>query len=588
MARCWLVLAIVALGCGDKQHDTPVAAPPLTKPTVVAPSAFVTISGTVIDRANAAPVSGVAVVLRGSAGDITTATNAAGAFSVQVLPGSYRAFVRDDNVISIGLIERTRLDNLPRRELASVADEAIMPVIDATENREGVEVLVARAATIQGIVYDPDGAIVANAVVRARSLDLGVRGVQGPDLPALRPVLGTDIAVSNERGNFKLVVPAGHYFIDASHPAFAAASREDDLQVEAKPGKIEDMMVWLARGCIISGRVVHADGSPASDGAIERLGARSDGFGPAGRIDAGAFRWVTTARESVTLRAWPWRSPPSPAKTFACSDGKRYDGVVLRVPDQRPDVSGTIVDAHDRPAPLAYIDIQPLDPFGNGQQERADAAGNWHVYDMPPARYRITATAPGLGIVDTMVIAPRQDLRLTLGGTGRIVGTTGALISGSVEVSLLFCGPKQQPLQIAHESRIVPVAGGRFTIEAVPACTLSLAVRWRDKVIETTAVVEPDHTAYVDLDLGEPPMKTVTGTVRDVIGNAVEGARVTAVLHDRETATARTDAKGHYTLQTQSGAQVVAGKAEHVGRGQVGNANVTSEQIDLTLDDAGF
>jgi hypothetical protein len=577
MARSWLVLAIVALGCGDKQHDKPVASPPVAKPAVVAPSAFVTINGSVIDRANGSAVNGVAVVLRGSAGDITTATNASGAFSVQVVPDRYRVFVRDDSMITVGPIERTRLDNLPRSELAGVADEALMPVLDATANRDGVELSVVRAGTINGIVYDPNGRLVANAVVRARLLDLD----------GVRPVLGTDIAVSNQRGTFSLVVPPGRYLLDASHASFAAM-RDDNLEIDVEPGKIEDTMVWLERGCIISGRVVHADGSPASDGAIERLGARADGFGPAGRIDGGAFRWVTTSTESVTLRAWPWRSPPSQPKTLACSDGKRFDDVVLRLPDERPDLSGTIVDAHDRPAPLAYLDIQPLDAFGTGQQERADAGGNWHIYDMPAARYRITASAPGLGIVDTMVISPRHDLQLTLGGTGRIVGTTSDLVTGSVEVSLLFCGPKQQPLQIAHEPRIVPVVGGRFTIDNAPACTLSLAVRWRDKLIETSAVVEPDHTAYIEVDIGEPREKTVSGTVRDIAGKAIEGARVTAVLHDRETATARTDASGHYTLQTHSGAQLVAGKAEHVGRGRVGHANVTSEQIDLTLDDADF
>jgi hypothetical protein len=575
MARCWYALAVFALACGDKQSAPSAAPPPVTQPAVVAPTTFVTISGTVIDRGTGKPISGIAIVLRGPSGDITTATNPTGAFSVQVVPGSYRAFVRDDNVITVGLTERTRLDNLPRRELAGVADEALMPVLDATTDRKGVELTVVAAGRINAIVYDADGKLIANAVVRARQLDPS----------GVRPVLGTDIAVSNEQGIVTLVVPPGRYFIDASHPSFAG-SRNQDLELAVTAGKTEDTMVWLAKGCVISGRVVHADGSPASDGAIERLGGRADGFGPAGRIDGGTFRWATVSTVSVTLRAWPWRSPPSQPKTFECSDGKRFTDVVLRLPDARPDISGTIVDAQDRPVPLAYIDVQPLDALLTGQQERADSAGNWHVYDMLGGRYRITATSPGLGIVDTMVVSPRHDLRLTLGGTGRIVGTTSDLVDGSVEVSLLFCGPQQQPLQIAHEPQIVPVVGGRFTIDRVPACTLAIAVRWRDKLIETTAVVEPNRTAYIEAEIGEPRVKTVSGTVRDIAGKSVEGARITAVLHDRETATARSDANGRYTLQTHSGAQLVAGKAEHVGRGHVGRANVASEQIDLTLDDA--
>ncbi len=348
----------------------------------------------------------------------------------------------------------------------------------------------------------------------------------------------------------------------------------------------------MDRGCIISGRVVNADGSPANDGAIEKLGPRVGGFGPAGRIEAGTFWWATLGDESVTLRAWPWRSPPSAAKTFACKDGKRFTDVVLRLPDQRPDISGVVVDAQDRPVPLAYLDVQPLDRMMGqvvgGQQERGDAAGNWHVYDMPAARYRVTGTAPGLGIVDTTVVAPRQDVRLQLGGTGRIVGTTSTLVTGSVEVSFLFCGSKDLPLFVAHEPRIVPVVGGRFTIERAPACTLTMAVRWRDKLLESNVVVDPDRTTYVDLEIGTPRGKTVTGVVRDRDGNAVTGARVTVVDHDRDTATVRTDASGRYTIQTYAGAQLVAGKGERAGRAYVGRANVATEIVDLVLDDAGF
>jgi hypothetical protein len=238
--------------------------------------------------------------------------------------------------------------------------------------------------------------------------------------------------------------------------------------------------------------------------------------------------------------------------------------------------------------PLAYLDVTALDPLPNNQQERGDSAGNWHVYDMPAGRYRVTASAPGKGIVDTVVVAPRQDIRLTLGGTGRIVGTTTELVTGSIETSFLHCGPKDRPVEVAHEPRIVPVTAGRFVIEHAPACTLALAVRWRDKLVETSVVVEPDRAAYVEVDVGAPRGKTVHGVVRDVAGNAVEGARVTAVVQDREAATVRTDAAGRYTLQTSSGAQLVAGKGEHVGRASVGRANVASEQVDLVLDDTGF
>ncbi|HEX5062659.1 MAG TPA: carboxypeptidase regulatory-like domain-containing protein [Kofleriaceae bacterium] len=580
MAQRWCAYAIAAvlagaIGCGDKQRDVPAAAPVLTKPSVPAAITSAKIAGTVVDQRSGKPVGNVDVVLLGATEQKARA-GADGRFELTVTPGIYRAFVRGDSVLTVGLADRTRLDNAPRAEMAGVRDEALLPMLDARAPLDDVELTVVPTATLAGFVFDEAQHPVANAVVRTRDFDR---------LDAVRPVLGTDVAVTDEAGHFMLRVPPGHYQVDATHPQFAGT--RDGIDIELEAGKPSAITITMARGCIVSGRVVNADGSPATDGAVELRGPRG-GFGPAGRLDAGSFRWVTTEDDTVTLRAWPWRSPPSNEKTFECRDGKRFTDVVLRLPDQDPDLSGTIVDANEQPVPLAYLDMQPLDPGLPGQQERGDAAGEWGVFDVPPARYRLTASAPGLGIVDTMTTAPRRDLRLVLGGTGRIVGTTTDLASGSVEVSFLRCGSKDDPLRIAHEPRIVPVRAGHFTIERAPACTLSLAVRWRDTLVESTAVVEPNRTAYIDVDIGTPREKTVTGTVRDAAGSAVEGARVTAVLHDREAATARTDSSGHYTLQTHSGAQLVAGKGEHTGHGAVGQANVASEQVDLVLDDTGY
>lgn len=578
MARrsCTVVIALVAIGCGETKREPAAAPSPIAKPASDPAPTTVEVSGVVIDRATGAPVGPVDVILRNHVGDLRIEASNTGEFTTRVEPGRYRAFVASDTLLSTGLVERVRLDTGPRRDLAQVADDGLMPVLDVTTDLRDVELGVTAAGVLEGFVRDPHGDPVFNAIVRVRRPDR---------LGGLRPVIGSDIAETDGRGYFTLKAPAGRYVLDAAYPLFAGAIGDNEVMIEA--GKTTSAMVTLARGCIITGRVVNADGSPAHDGALEGLGPRGR-FGPTGRIDAGRFWWATTDDESVTLRAWPWHSPPSPARTFECRDGKRFNDVVLRVPEQRPDIAGVIVDANDQPVPLAYIDIQPLDPIVGGQQERSDASGTWHVYDMPPARYRITATAPGHGIVDTMVVAPRRDLRLQLGGTGRIVGATPALVTGSVEVSFLFCGPKDQPLLVAHESRIVPIAGGRFTIERAPACALSLVLRWRDKLIESTVVVDPDRTSYLDLEIGAPREKTVTGTVRDTAGNPVNGARVTAIVRDREAATVRTDGNGRYTLQTHAGAQLVAGKAEHSGRGTVGRANVETEIVDLVLDGAGF
>lgn len=590
MARrtCALAIAVLAIGCGDDRRATPVTSAssgsnaPASTPAPAA-ATTVSITGAVIDEATGRAVPGVDVVLRDTRGDVrevTARTNAAGELSIRTAPGMYRVFVRAGGAMSVGIADRIRLDDGARAELAGAPDEALMPVLDARRDVTGVELTVTAPAVLTGTVLDVTRREVAGAVVRLVATDRFVRRTV-----SVRPVLGTDTAISDDHGKFTLRVPPGSYVLDATHGELAGVR---DTEVTLHAGQRATTEIGLARGCVVTGRVVTADGAPSNDGAIERLGVFRDGFGPAGRIDAGRFRWTTTSDGWVTLRAWPWRSPPSPARSFACEDGKRFDDVVLRLPAQEPDISGVVVDASDHPVPLAYLDIVPLDPVVGGQQERADAAGVWHVYDMPPARYRITASAPGLGIADTVVVAPRHDLRLALGGTGRIVGTTTALVNGTVNVSFLRCGPADSPIEIAHEPRIVRVESGRFEIDRAPACTLALAIRWRDQLVETTTVVEPDRTSYVEIDVGTPRDKTVTGIVRDDRGATVAAARVTAVIHDRDAQTVRTDDSGRFTLHTQAGAQLVAGKNGKVGRSTVGRANVAAEQVDIVLDEPGL
>jgi hypothetical protein len=585
--RTVLAALAVTAGCGDRRSDAP-AYTPLLLPQVAdlaARPATVSVSGMVFDREARNPVAEVEVVLRGEHGDITARTRADGTFALAVVPGDYRAFVRDARVLSVGTRGRERLRSGARAELAGAEDEQLIPIVTIDSDITGLELAVTAGALINGIVHDPDGEPIENVVLHAvpiESISTGTLPTVGPPIArrqAARPVLGTDTVISDASGRFVLRVPAGRYEVIADHASYAGVGGIAELELDA--GTRHDMIVTLARGCIISGRVVGIGGAPPHDGALE---ARADfrSFGPSNRVlPDGTFRWTTTERQSVTLRAWPWKSPPSPSRTFDCHSGARYADVVLRVGNSPPDLAGTIVDANGDPVPLAYLDIIPLDRGNSGQQERADAAGNWHVYDLPAGRYQIAAHVPGRGVVTTMVVAPRSDVTLQLGGTGRISGTISEPVDGAFELTLDHCGPDGE---LDESARLVAVRGGRFSIDRVPACTLNFTARWRDHVVTDRVVVEPERTAYVELALGRSRDKTVVGIVRDASGKAVRGARVTAVVDDHEATTVRTDDSGWFTLHTQSGAQLVAGDGKHVGRANVGRANVAREQVDLVLD----
>lgn len=537
----------------------------------------VTVRGGVFDREKGNPVGGVTVVFLGTSGEATTVTSADGSYSISVRPGRYRAFVRDTDMISVGLQDRLRLDNGPNVALPNLLDEELVPTLDVEDNLDAIDLTVARAAVVSGTIANLEGDPIEGAIVRLR--EPPARG------SSVRPVLGSDIATTDATGHFELRVAAGIYQIDARHHDYAGLY-EDQGSFSIDAGAHETLNLMLTKGCIVRGKVVDAAGKPANDGAIETDDpSRISGFGPSGRVEAdGHFEWATTQNDRIHLRAWPWRSPPSVAQQFECSDGKRYTNTVLRLPDWQPHIAGTVVDAHNRPVPLTYIDITGLDPGLNGQQERSDAAGVWHVYDMLPGHYRITASAAGRGIVEKTIIGPKLDVELQLGGTGRIAGTSTQLVTGSLEVAFVQCGGKADPIEIAPETRIVPVRAGHFVIDNAPACALTVALRWRDKTTATSLVVEPDATAHISVDLGAARDKAVHGIVRDLHGEPASGARVTALIDEKEATTVRTDANGRYTLTTRAGAQIIAGDGGKSGRATVGAANVPSEQVDVVLD----
>jgi protocatechuate 3,4-dioxygenase beta subunit len=550
------------------------AAPPLPSATT---EGTVAIAGRVIDIRQQRGVAGVEVVFRGAAGETQTTTRKDGAYAVRVAAGTYHAFVRDDAVLSVGRRDPMRLPGPPLAETAGVPDEALMAAVIATRDVEGLDLSVVRGGTVSGHVVDRAGRPVAGAVLRA----IG---------SALRPALATDLAESGGDGAFELRLPAGAFELEASHPRFAGIAEDNRTRYVVEPGDHVEATVVLAAGCVISGRVVARDGSRGGDGAIERQwGTGELEFTPAGQIDSdGAFRWATTEEAEVTLRAWPWRSPPSPARRFSCRDGARFDGVVFRLPDRRPDLEGVLVDHAGQPLGFTFVDLRPLDPGGIGQQERTDAAGRWEVYSMPPGRYRITARTPDRGVASATVVSPRDGIRIELGGTGRLEGTTPRLARGSFELVLESCFEEgSDVLGLPQSRRLVTVAGGRFAVDDLPACELTFAASWRGRSVSQHIAIPPGGAARIELDLGEPHDKTVRGVVRDPAGKPIAEAIVGVVRGDDDTrpaATARTDAAGAYTIKAFSGANLSATVHGKVGHARVGGANVDSEQVDLVVD----
>jgi protocatechuate 3,4-dioxygenase beta subunit len=541
-------------------------------------SGEVTITGRVFDTAQQQPVGKVEVVFRSIVGETSTTTRDDGAYSIRVPGGMYRAFVRDDTVLSVGRPEIVRLPGQPSADAAGVPDEALMTMVLATADTDGVDLSVVRGGILAGHVVDRSGRPIAGAVVRARGA-------------GVRPALATDLAETDRDGSFELRLPAGTFALDASHPRFAGLADMAAARLVIQPGDHLQRELALTAGCVISGRVIGSDGASTGDGAIERQWGTGDlEFAPAGRIEPdGTFRWVTTDAVEVAIRAWPWKSPPSPARRFSCRDGARFDDVVFQLPSRSPDLSGVLVDSAGAPVGSTYVDVQPLDPGGLGQQERTDPAGRWEVYNLPPGHYRLIAQAEGRGVTTQTVVSPQTGVRLALGGTGRLEGTAN-LAGGSFELVLGTCIDGTTMISLPQTRRLVSITGGRFAVDDLPACELSFSAMLHGRPIAEHVAIPRGGTAHVALDLAPPHAHTVHGVVRDTAGRPVAGASITVGAPDGGDPTAAdaavtSDAAGKYAVSAVAGATLHAAVGGRVGFAQIGGASA-DEPIDVVVEDA--
>ena len=453
---------------------------------------LVQITGSVVDRLSKDHVGEVEVVFRGVGGEQSTIAGADGSYRIELEPGAYRAFVRDESVLSIGFPVEERLPGFPDLDAIGVPDETAMPLVIAQSDLEDVDLFVLRGGMIYGRVRDAANRPVAHAMVRAFQAD-----------KRMKPALGSDVAETDADGNYELRLPAGEWWLELNHARYAGI--EEEVSAILSAGDKLERSLTVVVGCVITGKVVAASGTPAGDGALE-LGF--DGtFSPAGRILAdGTFRFTTTGEQEIRLRAWPWKSPPSSEQRFECREGARF-ATTFQIPSRGADISGTLVDERGTPVPMAFFDLEPLDEGGLSQQERSGADGTWGVFAMPAGRYQLTAYAPGRGVISTEVTSPSSGVRLQLGGTGTIEGVAKGVKTGSFELVIAGCTVDWNRIKITEASRLVSVRDGKFTLDGLPACDLTASAKWRDQVRRVDISLTANTKTPLAIDFEHPEVE---------------------------------------------------------------------------------
>lgn len=509
---------------------------------------LVEVRGRVVDVSTGQPVAEAEVVASDDATESAELSAYDGSYQISLRPGSYRFFVRGERFMSLGRRHKSRTGGAPRPEEVAEARAALAPELLVTSDVDGVDLEVVAAATVNGRVRGPDGRPVAGALVQARAVD----PTDGD------PVLATDLAETDATGTYRLLVPARAHQIEARHPTHGR-SRNRPI-VALAPGQVREVDLDLEPGCIVTGTVTR-DGQLVESGALERVAsATSDQGYQVERIEGGRFSWSSEEALPMYLRAFPFKSPPSPPQLVRCDREALHD-LAFVIPPTPADLSGTLVTRDGEAAGHVYLDIHGLDPGLTDQIERTDAAGAWESFTLPPGRYAVVARAPRLGVADIVAVAPARDLHLRMSGTGSLAGIARGLTEGTFELEV-DCIVKGETWGRTRELFLVALNGGTFRIDGLPACLLAMTPRrgpWRGA--STTVDIFSGSTSEIELDLTILAVRDIRGLLVDELGRPVAGATITAVEPPIVSAVSAAD--GRFFLRAPGGAVLAVRNAGH-------------------------
>jgi hypothetical protein len=468
------------------------------------PAGLVQVAGTVRDHETGSPIPAAEVVFASPLGESTAAADDSGRYEILVRPAAYRTFARADGYTAVGASAPARVPGPPDFAAIGMPKEDLAPVLRVDADREGVDIHLSGAAEIYGTVYNGAGNPVDGVLIVAEKPDRG-------GTASLVPVLGTHLDETDVNGSYQLTVPAGYVVLTAVHRSYAGADGWPGQHLA--PGDRVRVDLTLVAGCIIEGTAVDVEGYRVGEGAFERYfgGPPPNDFAPVARLDEnGDFRLALRDDGPVTVRAWPWKSPPAVPQTFACADGAHYRNVRFVTPAAQPDLEGAVLDATGAPVPHAFVDILPLEAGGGAQQERADGYGEWAVYSLPAGPYQVTAYVPGHGVAVALTRAPATRVDLRLSGTGSIAGRVAGITDGAFTMVIDSCrvemveGPDASfdDFSMPAIELLVPVTAGAFQVDGLPACWISGRAAAATDFDYFHVRIEPGRTIPVELSLG--------------------------------------------------------------------------------------
>lgn len=324
----------------------------------------------------------------------------------------------------------------------------------------GLEVTLARGATIAGRVTGPDGLAVAGAAVQG--YPVGERGT-----------FARRRSTSGEDGDYRLEgVAGGTHRVSAEHPDFARGVREIDVE----PG-VNDLDLELERGAEVRGRVVDRTGGAVAgalvtldDGAASLRGepprgiSGSDGgFVLRGVLD-GTYTLVADKQGYARGRG---------RDRFTVAAGAAVSGLLVEL-EAGTSLSGYLLGLDFDE--LARVGLAARGPRGLGARSgRVDYQGRYSIDGLAPGRWLVFAEVRGSGrrAEKTVIVEPgvpeiETDLELADGFTlrGRAVRGDEPVPGASVRLT--------RPL--FRSGTAVTDPDGGFVVEGLEAGTYQLSL----------------------------------------------------------------------------------------------------------------
>lgn len=233
-------------------------------------------------------------------------------------------------------------------------------------------------------------------------------------------------------------------------------------------------------------------------------------------------------------------SPPFPTRSAEAGGG-----AATPRPAATGTLSGTVTDEEGQPFPGAEIRVTP-----EGQRDAArvksgtsDAKGFYAVRGLEPGAYAVSVRSKGRVTVDDQVSVPATgialfDVRLVPGVryTGRVVDLEGRPVEGARVTAREDRGP-QQGFFFFLSSESAPATtdkGGAFVLDGLePTARYAVHVRHpRHLPAELPGLSGEAGGGLDDIEVLLEPAAWVTGTVTDMAGKPIPGARILAPSED--------------------------------------------------------